>query len=319
MAGEIAELQGAGQQAGASTGIQVDGQGGKPAAEPAKPALRRLNVNGRPMDLTQEQVDAAANKYLAGEDKLREAHEYEQATLRRTAHRDKFAEIGELLTKAVRENDFVAARGAMIGLGYPEQIVDAQLAQMRTGASHQPNRGGGAVAGQEVEQLRSELGQLVQVVKALGDKAQGFESNIDRLDAAHIGNVEKDIIGIVRSSVRAHDKLGAYVRKTGPRADRIHDMVWAAVRRRAQEDPKLGLESLKEQAIAEVLAACKDLDIPTGPPIPPIPGIGPAPSLASYPSEAPKPVSINDQGHAKNVLDRMRAEVVRRHMEETEA
>lgn len=266
-------------------------------------------VNGVTLQKTPGELKAAAQKFLAGEDKLREAADLRKTMTEELGKQSEAARIGELVIAGYRNKDQAAVRELYKHFNYSDEDIESIMTAMTSSDVDQV--GPQTPISIDTTVTTDDAAQI----KALEERLENQEARLQHHDAARMQILESEIVAEARRRVDTDDNLGKMVKRAGPRSEVIYGLVNKAVDRRIQEAKARGNQGLGPQifddAIAEVRNELKDLDISSGATA--IPGISSTLAGPSgfHPETKPKEASIGDtRAFRKFIQDTLRHKLV---------
>jgi hypothetical protein len=200
------------------------------SATPAKPEVapvvetapkRKLKVNGQEREVSEEEFSSAAQKFFAGEDKLKEA-----AELKKSAESDK-QQVARVVA-AVKKGDVKALRAEGFSDDEIETLSITYLSEKQKAALEQERVKGLDPKERELEELRRE-------------KAERQAKEKEGEDAKHADEVKKTEQVVTKSVIDTLEEFPEQYRRSEMVAQRVFD-AWAYFYEHQEEIAKRGIE-----------------------------------------------------------------------------
>lgn len=271
-----------------------------------------LTVNKETRTLTPDEVKAAAQKYLAGEDKFRDAdrkikewQEEQAALVQKAGLADQI-----LALKGMKNPEEIpgAYQRILKGLGLPDNEIEEIMAGITQ--PDPPETGGGGKDPSDVTPREREMLQLLQEQKR---ELQEIKAKQGQLDAEQLKQMRAEFKAQVEGMLDSDEILGKISKKPGKRSSQLKKILWQEVEREARANSSLGPEDVAQRALTTVRSLADDLGI-LDPAPRVIPGAGPSVGLSPTFSadKPPERKPITDSQVGENVLAQLAYEVAMR-------
>jgi len=275
-----------------------------------KETIRR-KIDGRDREYTREEWDSAAERWIAGDNRLEEAKRWkdnatqELETTRAEAatamqlkkHLDIVQDSTADLTERVAAYKAVAP-----SFGVTSEQVDQQIAQWRDGSNPQqtPKREA-RMDSDIVNAMTKREKEVNEVLQEMAQRVMGLEEENSVLREDHNKKREADAVEAVKELVRKDDELSRYLKAGDDKASAVYSLAVDSVSRNIH-DGRIEPDDL-QSALSQVRALLKKLDIRTTKAMPGIPGFGPG-GLGSQGYDLEKEPDVKP-GNLSNFIERM--------------
>lgn len=272
-----------------------------------KPATKTRKVAGKTREYTEAEWDSAAERWLAGDNTLREAKEFKQTEFQEVAAaRKELGEDAEIVTllRTVRNNDakpeerIAAYRKVGPWFGKTEEQINAEL------ATFQQQMQGGPVQQTQTQPQQTQVHpQQAEFNREMAQRTMQLEEHQRVYGQDYDERAEAQGKELVKQLVNEDPELQKYTKNGGTGAEAIYEMATEAIQEVGKGKKQFGPDDLRN-AFSKVRARCKALNIPTTKPLPGFAGYGPGVAGPTYSLEkAPEP----KPGDLENFTQRMDA------------
>lgn len=246
---------------------------------------KTFKVNGQEIVKSEAEAQEAAQKFFAGEDKLREAATLRTQILEEQAELTADAKVGRLM-KTVRQTQDLTKFEELLGaLGSPDDeiktIVDGVKAMQEPSPLKQAADGYRETATPKAEGVTKD--QLVEAVQTLAANQETLQAEnketkglLEYFQNKDRGSIRDETKQEVFQAVDKDEILGKVVGKAGPRSQRLREMAWEFVLEETRLTKSYGPEALRK-ALDKTRVVAKDLGILDSTRT--IPGAGPTAGL----------------------------------------
>jgi HPt (histidine-containing phosphotransfer) domain-containing protein len=296
--------------------VKAVADAGKPADKAAEqaPGTHRLKINGADRVVSHEDVIAAAQKNLAGQNLLDQLAKDKEAWINEQRQTLNDARFGVVFRKAVVERDPEALKEVMVGLGgTPENAAKVVAGwEQAVAGKPEPKPNEGAT-------VDAVLGQVVQALTAadaryreMAAEIKALKGTTNLLDSESQATAMTKLDAQIEKEIQSDEFHGHFAGKSKRYLDRVRKEAVAALERRLRAGEKPTAKSPKE-ALEEARATVEDIaDGILTDDAPPISGLGTPPGRsrldAHRPKKAPDPIAARDPAkYAENLGERLAA------------